>query len=383
MGKISIKQHRTAVGLRWVVSRFVDGRRRRSHFKLKSEAQALADELRDEVHNSGQLWTSLPASERSRLIAAYTEARERGLDLRDALDRTDDKPQTRPILPTAIDELIESKTNAGRSDSYTKILRTVLDQFAASREHLTVEKISLADVESFLDSKRLAYRSTLRARLSTLFNFCVRRGYRADNPCTRLESVTYVKPPPRVFTVKQFGLCMTALSQSFKPSKHSPTVSYRHARPWFVLTTLCGLRPEEAEKTTAADINFKEGWVKVEAQTTKVRQRRIVYPRREAMVLLGLVIPEGRLPIDPQARLRALHHLRTRLGFKVWPKDITRHTAASYWLALDGSAAHVAEMLGNSESVLKRDYKALVTKKEAAKFWDTMRVIALRSSWFA
>jgi integrase len=66
--------------------------------------------------------------------------------------------------------------------------------------------------------------------------------------------------------------------------------------------------------------------------------------------------------------------LRGALGFKVWPKDITRHTAASYWLAGEGETVkHVAKMLGHSESICESRYKAVKTQKEAEEFW---RVVA-------
>jgi integrase len=51
---------------------------------------------------------------------------------------------------------------------------------------------------------------------------------------------------------------------------------------------------------------------------------------------------------------------------------VTRHTAASYWLAETGSTTQVAEALGHSEDVLRRNYMALVTKAEAQEFWQLL-----------
>jgi len=210
-----------------------------------------------------------------------------------------------------------------------------------------------------------------------LFKFSVRRGYRASNPCEALEPVTYHKPPPQVFTADQFKTAVKWLRENAK-----------HGLAWFALSTVCGLRPEEAEKTTEAEINFKEGFIRVESQTTKIRQRRVVYPKAEAMKFLKWSLDKGgKLPIDSQVKKRMLAGmlwkskgeskrrtgLRKALGFDKWPKDITRHTAASYWLASDGSAAHVSEMLGHSERTLKKHYKALVTKKQAEEFWGVVK----------
>ena len=67
---------------------------------------------------------------------------------------------------------------------------------------------------------------------------------------------------------------------------------------------------------------------------------------------------------------RARKDLRAVLGWKAWKHDCTRHTAASNWLAECRSAADVATSLGNSETVLRKHYMALVTKKDAEKFWQ-------------
>ena len=52
-----------------------------------------------------------------------------------------------------------------------------------------------------------------------------------------------------------------------------------------------------------------------------------------------------------------------------WPNDVTQHRAAYYWLAECGSAEKVATMLGRSIDQFHLHYKALVTKKEAERFW--------------
>jgi integrase len=265
--------------------------------------------------------------------------------------------------------MVEAKEAAGKSPRYTKNLSQILNQFCRTREHRPIAEITEADVADYLDSKELVSRSTLRARLSTLFKYAIRKGYRIDNPCVRLEPVTVPHRPPAVFSVEQTAKLLAFLQTRQKPDKHSSWVDYRYALPWFVLSTFCGLRPEEAEQTRRADIHIKEGWIKVEAQTSKIRQRRVVYPPQAALVLLAASLNGGEMPLTRQRRRRIIKRLRKVLGWKAWPKDVTRHTAASYWLALCGSAATVAEALGHSEAVLKKNYKALVTREEANRFW--------------
>jgi hypothetical protein len=74
--------------------------------------------------------------------------------------------------------------------------------------------------------------------------------------------------------------------------KTPPTVSYAHAFPWWILSTGCGLRPEEADAIPRQQINFTEGWVQV--IDSKQRNRpRTVYPRPEAMHALEWALENG------------------------------------------------------------------------------------------
>lgn len=344
---------------RWVVDHRENGKRKRQFTKTKAKADKLAADLKRTDAKGQRQWGALKAAEKADLIEAYQLAKAKGVDLFDLI--TNAKPGVDghgPKLSEVIAEIARVKTSAGKSSRYVDGIKIVLGRFAAGRESMRIGRVTLAHVETHLDAHSLQYRPTLRARLSMLFKFAIRRGYRSDNPCARLEPITSHKPPPRIFTVYQTAKAALWLA------KNRPKVL-----PWFILSTFCGLRPEEAEKTTERMINFKEGFIRVEAQTTKVRQRRVVYPKPEAMALLQWSLKHGGLPLDKDARRYALDGLKPHLGFKRWPKDITRHSAASYWLADLGSAEQVAEMLGHSEDTLRKDYKALVTREQAKAFW--------------
>jgi site-specific recombinase XerD len=371
----------------WRVRRIENGKPKRTFFETEKRALAEKSRLELEVSRAGKTWLSLKAHEQEQLILAYHLAREKGIDLHAALSAAQNlSPVDSRTIINTIGELIKVKRNAGRSGSYLDTLESVLTEFSTFvGDRRQFHAVTFHDVERYLDSKKIASRSTLRSRLSTMFKFGIRRGYRTDNPCERLEAITVTRKPPAVFTVKQFETAVKWLLSS--------KTDDRKCLAWFALSTVCGLRPEEAEKTDEKrDINFKEGFIRVEAQTTKVRQRRVVYPKKEAMLFLKWTLKHGGvLPIAPQVRQRMIsgkrwknvskgvvitEGLRGALGFEQWPKDITRHTAASYWLADCGSTATVSEALGNSEKVLRSHYKAVVTRKEAKAFWAAVRRLA-------
>ena len=390
--KISIHPWLRRNKRKWVLSRGRGKDRKCTFFNTKAEAQAAAETLRLDISQACQEWIQLSPSDRQRLILAYHEAARAGITL-DAIvtqaKAAPSGPAASPPLSAVMTELLAAKSAAGRAPAYTANLRAILNDFAQGKESTPIASIHLPDIQSFLDSKELASRSTLRSRLSTCFKFAVRRGYRQDNPCACLEPITVIKPPPAVFTPHQVQSCLAFLSTDHHLTRPvnctagarrgscaysiAYTQTFRDILPWFVLSTFCGLRPEEAEKTRPADIHATEGWVRVEAQTSKVGQRRVVYPRPEAMrLLLRSLHVGGELPLHPQRRKRALKALRAHLGIKAWPKDITRHSAASYWLAIGETAANVADSLGHSERILKRNYKALVTRADAQTFWKTV-----------
>jgi integrase len=348
-----------------MVNRIEEGVRRRTIFATKQEAEAEASRLRQQIGNSGAAWISLPAASRDQLIQFWRACQTRRVDMWDLLRAYDRRQievrQESPSLGAVVEELLAAKRAAGRSPRYTDSLRLILGQFTKGRESLPVAEISVVEIDRWLESKNPAGRATFRARLSTLFGFAVRRQYRPDNPCDAIETPTVRGGAPAIFTVRQTAKCLAALR------RYAP-----RGLAWFVLTTFCGLRPEEAERTTwnAVQIDNGEAHVRVDAQTSKVRQRRIVTPHPAAVAWLTIAREIGsELPLPRHARRRTIRRLRAVLGWPSWPKDVTRHTAASYWLAFDGNPIQVSEQLGHSVAQLKTHYKALVTRAEAERFF--------------
>lgn len=348
---------------KWRVDFEETGKRRRKNFPDKKSAELWLANLSTKLRSAKATWAALTENERERIILAYHDAKEKGQDLFELLARAQRMPAVESkTCQDVVSELLSVKRNSGRSERYANIVEIVLNQFINGRESVRIDAVTHGDIERFLDTKKINYRPTLRSRLSMLFRFAVRRGYRVENPCERIEHVKIIRRSPEIFTAEQAVECLKHLRH------HYPV-----GLAWFVLATFCGLRPEEAAKTTWKEINFDEDWIRVEAQTTKVRQRRVVYPKTEAMLILKQAKKlKAKLPLSFEEHRWALIRLKRVLEWERWPKDITRHTAASYWLASNGSAAHVSAMLGNSERILLRDYKALVTRNEALEFWESI-----------
>lgn len=356
---VSISKCKDHGKIQWRVRWHESGKVKRKFFTGRDAADAHAAKVRGEAVGVRQLLAAIPQHEQEKLVMVFNEAKRRGVDVLTFLHHAPVAATGSPAIDTVISEMVAAKQTVGRDKRYLRGLQCVLNEFVKGREKMPINQIGLPEIEAYLNTKNLISRLSFRGMLSTLFNFAIRKGYMLADPCRRLESITVTRPPPAVLTVEQTKLCLKWLRKNPR------------CFGWFVLSTFAGLRPEEAEKTTWADINFDEGWIRVEAQTTKVRQRRVVYPLPMAMGWLRAVQKtKAKLTVGRNTRSNTLVHLRRVVGWPKWKKDATRHSCASYWLSSSGNASTVATALGHSEAMLRKHYMALVTKSESEKFWS-------------
>ena len=173
------------------------------------------------------------------------------------------------------------------------------------------------------------------------------------------QRASVVRSTPYVFSVEQVELCLNWFRDNPR------------AFAWFVLSCLAGLRPEESDRTEWSAIDWHEKLIRVEGQTSKTGQRRIVYPHGMVFEWLSLARAlKSELPIDRHRRMDALLPLRKVLAISRWPQDATRHTAASYLVAESSNLHEVAQALGHSETMLRKHYLARVSKVDAERFWN-------------
>jgi integrase len=364
MATVTVRRAEVRGQVRWCVDRVEGGKRKRSFHSSKAAAEAEAAQLRQQVRTSGEAWISIPPRERDALIAVWMEAKSAGLDLGELVRRAKSDPTAASqsvSISRAIDSLVESRREGSRADRYTDELKDVLQRFAKGREELPIGSVSADDLRAWLKNPAWSgwTRHTYRRRLATLFRYAVDHGWVPSNPMKRVPVNRIVAGPPPIFTVEQHGICLRWLSE--------------HPRllAWYALSCMAGLRPEEAQATQWSMINLREGWIRVEAQTSKKRHRRVVYPRPEALAWLTRARElRSQLPITWEPRKDAQAVLKPLLGLDRWPQDITRHTAASYWIAVEPDLPRLAHAMGTSIDELKTKYLALVTKEDAARFWS-------------
>jgi riboflavin biosynthesis pyrimidine reductase len=158
--KISIRATRIRGQLRHVVSRFVNGKRKRNFYATKKAAADAKNSLEEQHRIAGEEWIELPTADKAEIIKVLSEMAERGLTLRAVWEAykngTGERVKESRTLKDAIDETIRAKRSGKRRLRYLTGLEEYLRLFARGRESLPVSRISVADIDKWFESREEA-----------------------------------------------------------------------------------------------------------------------------------------------------------------------------------------------------------------------------------
>lgn len=174
--------------------------------------------------------------------------------------------------------------------------------------------------------------------------------------------------------LKESDLC-SALVAAALPSLHTPDqvrATLEFARKYdlnicraMAVKYFAGLRSSEVNLLEEQEIG--ELYIEVTAAKAKTRKRRLVsvQPNLSAWLALG-----GELPIRDQSnRWRWFTDALLEKTGVPWPKNVTRHTFVSYYLAKFQNAAKAALEAGHTEQMLFANYREITTREAAEQFW--------------
>lgn len=357
----------------WCVDAQVPGKpRSRKFFDSHAAAKKHAQGLAAEFTQSGATWASIPEDERAEVVFVYQQVRKAGMTMGEVwkiAQRTAQLQRKSKPLGEVVTELVQEKAASGRRGTYVTGLKRSLTTFARGREASPIDQITRSDIQQWVAAKysnAWSQRSIL-SHLSTLFGFAVIREYIEKNPVDSIDTPKIDWAPPKILTVEQ---CESAVRWC---EQHSPRLL-----GWLALALFAGVRPQECDRLTWADVSTET--LTINAAASKVRSRRVVKLMPAAIELLAAAKAcDVGLSMPHASRRRAVRALRNHLGLKAWPADVLRHTCASYWLAKVRNAAEVAMELGNSPNILYKHYRELVTEADADRFW-AIRPQSARSS---
>lgn len=368
---------------RYVVAyRGSDGKRRTRSFADYNEAKVEAENAVVEIHN-GTL-------EKLELTGEERRAHERAITLAAELDRPLDSillefKEARELLPKGV-SLVEvsrffARHGAGNVEKrdLTDVVEGFIDQLNAdnrSKRHVEdararlhklagsfttpIDEISQRDLQGWLNDLKVAGRTknNFRGLLVSLFKFARAHGYLPSGLPTAAEGISKAKENSGeigILTPEDMGKLLRAASADLIPL--------------LAIGAFAGLRTAEILRLEWEEVEFKQSHIEIKSGKSKTAQRRLAPFLPNLLPWLkpyrwytGLVCPTNDVETERRELARSLDI--------PWPNNALRHSYGSYRMATTDDAQKVSIEMGNSPTMIFRNYRKVVTKAEAEKWFE-------------
>lgn len=273
------------------------------------------------------------------------------------------------LIGDAISELLVSKRSASRSERHLRALGWNLRRFAANFPNENLHEIHRDQIERWLGKEEFAPRTRANylRDLTILFRFGISREWLVATPTALIEKAKVAHEEIMVPTVEETSLLL-ATTERISPQLAVP----------LAIKFFAGLRTSELFHARWSDI--RDGQIIVKGGHAKTRQRRAVHVSENlAEWLTKYASASGPITmLRNNAWHRALEKIVEavrRLDDKAAPNfclssNAARHSFCSYHFALHRNENLTAAEAGNSPAVVFRNYRALVTRVDAKRYWN-------------
>jgi len=281
------------------------------------------------------------------------------------------REQLKPrILEEVVEEFLQRKTKDGASIRYIQSLRSALRRLAGSFRK-PIASISTRDLEQWLDQTKASGRTRNNLRLSivTLWRWARAQNYVPRDVETEADRIGTVKDRGGEIGTLSPAQLYLLLHGGCDPDGTMATPT-PESELFIALGAFSGIRTAELLRLDWSDIDENRGVIVVGANKAKTATRRLV-PIHDALArwLARSLHHTGKVFSSSKAAVRVISYAKQMLGS--WPDNALRHSYATYRLAEIQDAAKVALELGNSPTVLFRNYRELADAKQAAGWFAT------------
>ncbi|MBM3861245.1 MAG: hypothetical protein FJ395_16580 [Verrucomicrobia bacterium] len=354
----------------WQVACMIGGKRIREAYPTKAEAETRAAEIRLQVENEGKAGFDCPVALRVEAVECEKMLQPFKASIRDACQwyvKHVLKFRAAPTVTTALAEIIENKTANGRRHRTIRQFKFMADRFALTFGTRRLSEITGDEIRAWLNDdkthgKRLSPVSKINylVAIGNIFTHGIRKGYCDTNPVKAIDRPSREAGDVHFLTVEQVAALLIHAEQY-------------ELVPYVALGVFAGLRPErELRLLDWQKVNITERTIRIDASLAKTRQRRIV---EISDALAAYLTPYAKrkgavVPFDEQEFRTRWEKCRDDAGVKDWPHDAMRHTYATFSLAQENDIGKLSLMMGNSATVIHSNYKGLVSKADAERFWS-------------
>ncbi len=285
---------------------------------------------------------------------------------------------SRKTVPQVHAEMMEDYRGHELNPRYKSGLVSFLGKFARKFATRPIGEVTKDEIRDFLRDQPGNWR-THNGRLSliiTLFNFAKTNKHLPQDRDTEADAVKRIPRPrgehgrPGVLSADELREVLAHVGAAWLP--------------FVALGAFAGLRRSEIEQLDWSDVRWEEKLIHVRSEVAKNTRRlagdeRFVPMREQLLAWLHGYRDKRTGPVCTRTRFEdELNRLRTEAknedGKVVrpvviqgkWPKNALRHTYGSCRCSEAKNMPLVAEEMGNSVPVLKRDYRNPRTDREVA-----------------
>jgi integrase len=347
---------------------------KRKSFKTLAEATSYAAQVKVERMNKGVEGFSLTDKQRRDAISAaeildgvslvyaatqYRDAMEilgGGVSLADAAReyRRRYPDQSAEALSVTVNRLVDWMRKEGRRDISIREAARKLRLFVQDHPKRATQSIDRQDIAEWIERRgwQGVTAKNYRNAVVTLTNFyhgrMKKRHQRDDKPVT----IWPVATVERLFSAA---------------ATHEPELI-----PALAVLFFAGLRPHEMMRLDWSNIDLTGGHIRLEGAQAKTRSARIIDLTPNAKLWLTAYRGQGGLIESEKWYRYARESTMRHAGIKPWPRDVSRHSFASYLYAQRDDAPYVAAQLGHWQGLemFNRHYRAVVTKADALQYFE-------------
>ena len=216
-----------------------------------------------------------------------------------------------------------------------------------------------------------------RVVFSGVWTLAMKRGWALSNPTRMLDALKTQEREIRALTPEEVERLLLACRPPLPDD--SSQLDLTSVQPAVAILVFAGIRPEELMRLTWEDVSFEDGVITVRAAASKTGGARHVTICEALLAWLSLVPEKERKgAIIPEYWRSRWEAVRKRAGWgkkKHWPKDVLRHTFASYHAKTYADFGKLQMEMGHrSAELLRNRYTNMtgLTKEKAARFWKLM-----------
>ena len=346
---------------------------KRKFFRDKADARSFCDQKRAEKVSLGNLAFGLSDDLKREALACCNKLKPYGKTLSDAVGyyiRDLETIHKSVSVKQAANELAQRSMRDGRSARHIQAITQVLALFSKTYGSEIVSTIKMATVQQWLDNYRTkkgellspSSFNTYKRYLSLLFSFSIKRGYAETNPVESIDFKIIKTKIPRLLSPSDLRKILDASPETVRPA--------------LAIQAFCGLRVAEVARLKWEDFIADKKSIQIGSSNAKTGKRRLTPVPPCCLNYLKSIkqtsgyIFGGENGGDIHKLSHALTEVRKSVKGVRWGKNALRASALSYRLAETKDAAATSLEMGNSATVLLRDYRELTSEKDAQLWFE-------------